>query len=98
MAEELASELLSAIRELAAQVQVLRQTVDDVREELHWANNNAQARLGFGRTRRITSVPLDPAASDWSAGVNRVQPETVKQLRSEAASPASGNGSQTRLF
>ncbi len=98
MNENLAAELISAIGQLTERIHVLQQAVDDVQQELHWANNNAQRRMGFGPQRRITSVPLDPAARQCSAPVNAVDTDTIKQRRSDVTTASSPSTSQSRLF
>ncbi len=98
------TELRDAVESLTDEVKLLRQVLDEVREELSWANNNAQdLPEGRGATstfRHITSMSLDPNASDFE--INSVNDETVSRLREEATARSNGNGngkaSQTTLF
>ena len=93
------AEVVSA---LGDEIRLLRQVLDEIREELSWANNNAQDLPDFtGATsayRRITSMSADPTAADFR--VNAVDEETISQLRQEVAAeqqPGAGN-SQPSLF
>ena len=61
--------LSDAIIDLRDEIKILRQVLDEVREELSWANNNAPDLLSQVDARnamhRITSLPLDPTARDF---------------------------------
>lgn len=61
--------LSDAIIGLRDEIKILRQVLDEVREELSWANNNAPDLLSQADARnamhRITSLPLDPTARDF---------------------------------
>ena len=61
--------LSDAIIGLRDEIKILRQVLDEVREELSWANNNAHDLLSQADARnashRITSMPLDPTARDF---------------------------------
>ena len=86
---------------LSEEIRILRQVLDEIREELSWANNNAQDLPDFtGATsayRRITSMSADPTARDFQ--VNSVDAATVSQLREEAVQVASPRAStQASLF
>ena len=86
---------------LGEEIRILRQVLDEIREELSWANNNAQDLPTFtGATsayRRITSMSAEPTARDFQ--VNTVDAATVSQLREEATNEASTRAStQTSLF
>ena len=73
------------VQTLADELKVLRIAVDELREELQWANHNVPAddrgdhRWLHGR--RIRSFAVDPASRDFA--VNSVDYKTVEQLRSE---------------
>ena len=89
------------IAALGEEIRILRQVLDEIREELSWANNNAQDLPDFtGATsayRRITSMSVDPTARDFQ--VNSVDAATVSQLREEATQEASpGAPTQASLF
>ena len=81
------------IASLRDEVRLLRQVLDELREELSWANNNAIDPLPQVRPVRITSMSLDPTAPDFQ--VNTVDEETIAKLRDEHASNES---SQRSLF
>ncbi len=60
--------LSDAIIGLRDEIKILRQVLDEVREELSWANNNAHdlpSAAGATNTiHRITSLPRNPTARD----------------------------------
>ena len=75
--------------------------LDEVVQELTWANNNAldipQQAGAISAFRRITSMSLDPTVRDFQ--VNAVDPATVAMLREQAANEASSEaGTQRSLF
>ena len=69
------------IASLRDEVRLLRQVIDELREELSWANNNALELPPQLRPVRITSMSLDPTARDFE--FNTVDEETIGQLRDE---------------
>jgi hypothetical protein len=81
------------IASLRDEVRLLRQVLDELREELSWANNNAIDPLSQVRPVRITSMSLDPTSPDFQ--VNTVDEATIARLRDEHASTQS---SQRSLF
>ncbi len=90
------------IASLGDEIRLLRKVLDEVRDELSWANNNAHdlplgavAMVGF---KRITSMSLDPTARDFQ--VNTVDEETIARLRDEYASATTipSESSQRSLF
>lgn len=83
------SELTDEISSLREHARVLRQAVDEIGDELGWAIKN---RVMFVEpieqtARRITSLPLDPAADDFHERVNQL---CAEGLPSEGASTKSG--------
>ena len=90
------------IATLSAEIRLLRQVLDEVRDELSWANNNAHdLPPGAGATAaftRITSMSLDPTARDFQ--VNTVDEETIARLRDEhaGATTTRSESSQRSLF
>ena len=86
------------IASLRDEVRLLRQVIDELREELSWANNNALELPTQLRPVRITSMSLDPTARDFQ--VNTVDEETIARLREEHASATPGptESSQRSLF
>lgn len=63
VASEIA-ELRRAIERLADEVRVLRDAVDEARDEFTWAARNDKLRCPLPLTV-LTSMPLDPLAKDW---------------------------------
>ncbi|MGE0533453.1 MAG: hypothetical protein AB7O68_00660 [Pirellulales bacterium] len=59
------------MRENSEEIGTLRDSIDEIRELFQWALNNGrqEAPTPF----QLTSMPLDPAAADWSARVNGVK-------------------------
>ena len=80
------SELIECIDSLREQVKVLRNAVDDLREELQYlVRNPGENRVAETIERlRVTSLPLDPTADDFGQRVNAVPEETVAELRTAA--------------
>jgi hypothetical protein len=74
------------IASLRDEIRLLREVLDEVLEELSWANNNAvdlPEQVGaISAFRRITSMSLDPTVRDFQ--VNAVDPATVAMLREQA--------------
>ena len=97
MHEDIRDEL-AAIRD---EVRVLREVLDEVREELSWSNRNAEdLPAGTGAVpvfRRITSMSADPTARDFR--INHVPEETIERLRQEVIEEASSQPRrQSTLF
>ena len=90
------SELAEAIHELTAQVQVLRNAVDELREEFQWSNHNTNSERTCIRNRIIRSCSLAPTSPDFT--VNTVSEETVEKLRSELTPIRSCSSQQGELF
>jgi hypothetical protein len=67
-------ELAEILRELRDEVRVLRQVVDELREECQWANRNSEP-LPLPPRFHLTSMPLDPTSDDWE--INRLKPEDL---------------------
>lgn len=63
--------IADALERLREELAVVRQVLDEIREELEWSNRNPPDRELVAAThRRITSCPLDPCAPDWAERVN----------------------------
>ncbi len=63
------AQVLDRLREELA---ILREVLDEIRDELQWANRNRDLdQAPASAPRRITSMPLDPAAADWAERLNR---------------------------
>ena len=90
-------QLTSAVQPLTDELRVLREVLDEIREDFqHAVLNDKLTCPAVEPMRRITSVPVDPAAQDFAQRVNRVtaadvasqpredqhesQPERQKQL------------------
>jgi hypothetical protein len=76
---------LDALRELRDEIHVLRIALDELREEVQWANRNGD-RSGqrLPRPFVLTSMPLDPTAENWE--INRVKPGDLPEAsKSHAA-------------
>lgn len=79
------SALIESIDALQQEIRVLRDAVDELRIELQYLVRNPQEVSGVETMERlrITSLPLDPAASDFGERVNAVSERTVAELRVE---------------
>ena len=90
-------ELVDAVTQLAGEVKVLINALDELREKVQWSNRNSVDADFLGRNRfRLTSMSLDPTAKDWR--VNGVDESVVEQLRNELSPPDKSGTSQTSLF
>lgn len=75
--------LADAVEEVAGQLEVLRQVLDEIREDFQWAVRNDRFRSEHP-CAPLTSLPADPLAPDFGERVNRVKPEDLPE---EAGSP-----------
>jgi hypothetical protein len=88
------AQVLDRLREEFA---IVHEVLDDIRDELQWANRNlADPVLSRDQRFRLTSMPLDPGAKDWQ--LNRVDEATMEKLRTELPSASKPGVSQSRLF
>jgi len=84
-------DLIDALQEVASQLGLIRQVLDEIFTELQWANQNPRdADDSNGAVRRITSMPLDPAAPDWAARLNRFTAADVPVPIENASVPIPG--------
>ncbi len=90
------SELVTAVQVLTDEIRVLRDAVDELREEVNWANHNHGGDSYLLTGRRIQSCSLDPTSSDFV--VNTVDEATVGKLRAELPPSRSAPGKQGELF
>lgn len=68
------AELPTTVERLTQELVVLRRVMDEIREDIGWAVRNAPDLIPALGARRITSMPLDPCAPDWSERLNRLTP------------------------
>ncbi len=62
--------IATALERLRAELAVVREILDEIRDELQWTNRNqGESDRCSPMPLRITSMPLDPAALDWE--INR---------------------------
>jgi hypothetical protein len=86
--EETASDLAAAVERLTDEVQVLRQAVDDLREELVWELRQLRSEAGPKPPPfHLTSMPLDPLAPDFHQRVNAIDPRTLAESPATPAEP-----------
>lgn len=91
----------AALGELRDEIRVLRMAIDDLREEVAWANQNPPQPLPDARSPyRLVSMPRDPTDDDFAERVNSVPAEIVDRLRQEvlAESQTSPLGRQQQLW
>lgn len=62
------AQVLDRLRE---ELTMVRQVLDEIQDELQWANRNRDCNWPVSAPFRITSMPLDPAAPDWAERLNR---------------------------
>ena len=90
------TELVVAIQSLTEEVRVLRQVVDELREEVQWANRNPPEERAHLDGRRIRSCSLDPTSRDFT--VNSVDKETVDRIRADVVTSNRLPRTQGKLF
>jgi len=87
-ASEPRDELAEVVEALTAEVRVLRNAVDELREEIQYATNNLPDRREPPLPhRRIVSMPLDPLAEDFGERINAVSPDDLPDAEPEPESP-----------
>lgn len=90
-------EIVDAVSQLAGEIKLLINALDELREEVQWNSRNSVDADFVGRKRfRLTSMSLDPTAKNWR--VNGVDESLVEQLRNELSPPDKSGTSQTSLF
>lgn len=90
------SELARVVEVLTDEIRVLREAVDELREEVQWANHNHPHESPASAGRHIQSCSLDPTSSNFE--VNTVDEATVEKLRSELTPIRRLAGKQGELF
>jgi len=90
--------IVDLLQRLVDEVRLLRQVIDELREELKWANNNQDMAGLPGRPYQLTSFSLDPADPQWPAKVNAADKATIGRLRDEAATVPPAPATQPCLF
>jgi len=80
------AKLIESIDRLRQEVEVLRNAVDDLREELRYLVRNPGESCVTETIKRlhVTSLPLDPSDDDFGLRINAVPAETVAELRTSA--------------
>jgi hypothetical protein len=64
--------LVVLLDQLRHELTALRMTLDDIRDQVEEANQNRDDDASMpNHCRRITSMPLDPCAPDWSERLNQ---------------------------
>jgi hypothetical protein len=91
-------DLAEVVQGLRDEVRVLRQALDELREEVQWANRNGVDLRRLERFR-LRSMPADPAADDWAERLNGVAPEHIAAVEAPAGrtdTPAGPCGPQVQ--
>jgi hypothetical protein len=83
--------IASSLDRLREELTVVRQVLDDIREELEWANRNrSEPTPSPLLPRRITSMPLDPCAADWAERLNRYSAADIVDETAEPSAKQQG--------
>ena len=86
--------IVDALDRLREELAVIRDVLDEIRSELQWANQNGgESGVAAWSARRITSMPLDPAAPDWTERLNRF---SAAEMSAENSAPPTAE--QGQLF
>jgi hypothetical protein len=72
-----AERLLAAIETLSEEVRVLRDAIDELRDEFTWAVRNREPPPPVSPFVPLTSLPRDPLAADFGERINRVGAQDV---------------------
>lgn len=76
-------DLTAVLQAIADEMQLIREALDEIREELSWANRNTPAAPPF----RLTSMSADPTAPDWAERLNRFTPADLPEAASSQKPP-----------
>lgn len=94
-------DLVELVKQLTQELTVLRQAVDELREEIQWGNRNP---VELPSPFRLRSMALDPAADDWAERLNRLPDDSssVRPVPIDATPPTPTPGDtlarQTQLW
>ena len=73
-----ADAIAQVLGRLCEELAVVREVLDEIRDELQWANRNRDGDHGPTLApRRITTMPLDHAEPDWAEGLDRHSPDDL---------------------
>ena len=76
--EDQLSSLTDELIALRQEVQVLRNVLDEMREDVAWGiRNGVLPSANLIKPLKLTSLPLDPAVEDFHERVNEVTPEDL---------------------
>jgi len=87
--------MTAEVSRLADEVRVLRDAINDLREELQYAVRNNKP---LPPPLHITSMPLDPTTPDFHQRVNAVPTEQIKAMRRSLADESPSPVQQRELF
>lgn len=90
-------EALGEVKTLTQEVRVLRDAIDDARQELEWIARNLP-RPAWTPTPQLTSFPKDALAPDFHERVNRYRAEDLPPAESPSPPSASSSGETGQLF
>lgn len=83
--------LVVSLDQLRHELTVLRMVLDDIRYQVEEANQNRDDGASIpNHFRRITSMPLDPCAPDWSERLNQLSAADVGAPMSPPTAKAQG--------
>ena len=72
------------VENLKDEVRVLRDVMDEIREDLEWLVRNLRI-VDAPRPLQLTSMPLDPTADDFHLRINEISDDDRRQLREQLA-------------
>ena len=99
--------LIDAVEAVAGQIEVLRNVIDEIRDEFQWAVRNDRLAP---HVVRVTSMAKDPCDPQWAEKLNRIDPRDLpvddssaapEEAEEEDSPPAAGNtkpGQQKTLW
>jgi hypothetical protein len=80
VSDERLSDLQDSVQSLAHHVEVLREAIDDVREELQWALRNLDRFSDLPMHSLLKSMASDPAAPSWADRLKLLAPPNREKL------------------
>ena len=91
---QVVEDLVSCVSELVDQVAILREAIDDLREEFAWAVQNGRVPQQLSPPFLLKSMPKDPTAPDWAARLNQAtaDPQTPEVTEQDEESVAGDDG------
>ena len=93
------ADLTAAVENLAEQVEVLRNVLDEIRDDLQYAIRNGQFRGELPSPMMLRVMPADPLDPEWAqklAALNRRPPESSRDSAAQYDHAGDNESSQAK--